>query len=526
MQTQFREKRPSLLSGLQRKAWPLSVTALLAVTAVAGVMSAPESAVAAGAAVLERPIFDRNAGVVLVPYKGAVPRMTTESSGAGTLLHVDFMGSRAQLPAAYRLGVFHPVVSKVEMAADPSEGRVRVTIHATQPSRVNIVPDPRKGLIRLELKEDSGEADTMAADPTPAPAARNLGKPVPPRPMPRAAEQVGMEPLSPPAPENLPQALPSLSPVQQRTGAGSVPGTPSSGEFVYRKAIPGGDGKSVTEVEVRTARQSAIQINQDPRSDAVVVNVTPPGTIAGAAGLSPSYGRDPLPNEPYRLAPVRAQGVYRPIFAIDSVLGFTLMAEKALTFGSDFRGQGATLWGFGGHIPLGPAMSVTMNGESFAYSINSLQVPDAQTKRTEYAGRLTAEYLLIRSPWVLAVGPGYQGRYVQNSYSLLAPATPSLISNPTQLQHGPTLNARTYYPIWDALSVNAEVGLAPYLLSNGDSLSAAIGNMMGFQGGLSLKWSTRHLAVSAGYRHNGVLNYAQSYSFNRGGPEVSLIWRF
>ena len=215
------------------------------------------------------------------------------------------------------------------------------------------------------------------------------------------------------------------------------------------------------------------------------------------------------------------------------MVGYTAMlAESAPTLGSDFSGSGATSWGFDGHVPLGTYFNMDLGVEGLAYNITSPQVKDAsgadaQTHRDEYLGKARLEYLAVRSPWVFAIGPGYWARYMLNKPgTLLPPPTPSLILGPNQLFHGPALHARVYYPLWDALALTADAGAAPYLLTGTDAVAAALGSVYGYDAMLGLKWSNRYVSMSAGYHHQGFGSFTGVYAFNRGGPEVSFVWRF
>src|SRR5687768_6360562 len=92
------------------KVLPLALLAVPALTLVVGLAAAP--AVALEGSVLERPTFDRDNNVILIPYRGAVPRFETETTDNGTRLYATFSGSQARVAAPYKLGVFHPFVSR------------------------------------------------------------------------------------------------------------------------------------------------------------------------------------------------------------------------------------------------------------------------------------------------------------------------------------------------------------------------------------------------------------------------------
>ncbi|MFP5504524.1 MAG: AMIN domain-containing protein, partial [Candidatus Sericytochromatia bacterium] len=331
---------------------------------------------AAANAQLDRPTFDRTQGAILVPYKGPVPASRIDRTRSGTRLVVEFSGSVTQLPTAYKLGLFHPLVSKVEMAS-LGGGKVRLTIDATQPSRLSVVPDPSRGVLRLVVSED-------------APAVAEAAPPAA-----RPAERPGLDRVAAPPPQSRPQPMPSLPPTARRQPPA---GTPTSGEYVYRKVVPGSRGDDVTEVAVRTRQQAAIQVTNDPRTQAVVVNVVRPGQVDSLP--ADAYSRQPLPNEPWWLPDRRHEAAYRPVTAIDSLVGYTLMGERAPDFGSELSGQGAALWGFAGHLPLSRTLNLSLGGESFGYTVQSQQLPDARTQRNEYFLYTRGEYLAIRRPWV------------------------------------------------------------------------------------------------------------------------------
>jgi hypothetical protein len=514
---------------------PLSINgsaiAALHVAALAVVLTVGAAGPAAAEAgvVLDRPTFDRDNNVILIPFRGPVPRMETESKDGGTRLIAEFSGSQATMSTPYKLGIFHPLVSKVEMTPLQDQARVRVSIALSQPSRMTIVPDARRGVLRLQL----GKVDPSMLPQPPQPSLVGFGsgpslpQAAPALPPPRVESYPGQAVLSPRPPAFAPAVSPSLPPVKWG-GTNPLPGTPASGEYVYRKAIPSENGRDVTEIQVRTPRRSAIDIQNNIQNDAVNVAVSPPGGVMAAAapGAIPEGWTRPLPNEPWKLPGYRGEPVFRPVAAIDAILGYTLMSESARTLGTRFDGAGSTLMGLTGHVPLGTNWNMNLAAETFGYTIASLQVPDAQTRRDEYFGSFSLEYLPIRRPWVLAVGLGYWGRYVTQKNNILAPPEASLLFAPTQLWHGPALGLRGWVPIWRALGFSGELGAAPYMWGGSDPTAAAIGNIYGFQGLAGLKWSQRHFSVSAGYRHQGYNSFNSAFTFNRGGPEVQLVWRF
>lgn len=493
---------------LRNRAWPLRLVAGALVWAcVAG------AALAAEVATLERPTFDRQQNAVVIPYQGPTPRFETESDDEGTRHVTEFSSSAARLPTAYKLGLFHPLVSRVEMAP-LGNGKVRVTVWTSQPASLSVSPE--RNALRLLVAEAAGTA--VAAAPTPPPAPRPTPRPVAQT---RPTEYPGMEPLTP-TPPPTPQPLPSLPPTAR---TGSPGGTPSSGGYVYRKAIPSHSGDDVTEIEVRTPQRAAIQVNNDPRSQAVVVNVVRPGERPELPVEYVVPERPVLPNEPWRLPTIEA--AYRPVAALDALVGYTIMGEKATNFGTDFLGQGATLWGFNGALPVSSGFNVNLGAEGYGYVVRSAQVPEASTLRNEYFVHLQTEFLPIRRPWVLAVGPGYWARYITTTTTdAYAPPEPSLLFVPAMIQHGPVVNGRVYYPLTESLGLSAEGGVAPFMLGGNDTIAASIGNLYGAQGLAAVKWGNRHVALTAGYRHLVFGNYARSYLYHRGGPEVSLVWRF
>lgn len=508
-------------------------TASLALTCAAAavvlVVGTAAPATAEAGVVLDRPTFDRDNNVILIPFRGPVPRVETESRDGGTRLIAEFAGSQATMQTPYKLGIFHPLVSKVEMTPLQDQARVRVSVALSQPSRMTVVPDARRNVLRLQL----GRIDPSTLPRPPVPAVVGFGagptlpQAAPALPPPRVESYPGQAVLAPAPPPYAPAVSPSLPPVRWG-GTNPLPGTPASGEYVYRKAVPSENGRDVTEIQIRTPRRSAVDIANNIQNDGVNVAVGPAGGMTAAAppGAIPEGWTRPLPNEPWKVPGYRGEPVFRPVAAIDAILGYTLMSENARTLGTKFDGAGSTLLGLTGHLPLGPNWNVNLAGETFGYTIASLQVPDATTRRDEYFGALSLEYLPIRRPWVLALGLGYWGRYVTTKNNILAPPDPSLLFAPTQLWHGPALGLRSWVPVWSALGVAAELGAAPYMLGGSDTTATVIGNIYGFQGLAGLKWSQRHFSVSAGYRHQGYNSFNSAFTFNRGGPEVQLVWRF
>lgn len=503
----------------------LVLAGMLAGTSVAIALTTAAPAHAMTAAVLERPTFDRENNVVLIPFSGNVPRFETETSDNGTRLVATFRGASARPNVPYKLGVFHPLVSRVEMTPLPDDGEVRVSIWLTRPGSVAVVPDTRRGLLRMQLGPAHLEPPIDLSTPVgPQPLGLAAGQPVLPRG--RLPEPLPVGPIGRAAVVTAagPAPMPSMPPV----GLGSnpsnpLPGTPASGEYVYRKAIPAANGRDVTEVLVRTGTRSNVGVDRNPETDAVQVDLRPPlGPVQ-----RPDGWERPLANEPWRQPVYRGEATFRPLAAIDTLVGFTLMSEAAPNLGANFSGAGSTLYGGQVSVPLGNAFNMRLAGETFGYTITSVQVPDAQMRRDEYFGDLAMEWLPIRRPWVLATGLGYWARYLKQQTNVLAPPQPSILFQPTMLWHGPTLTVRAYVPVgWEALALTADAEAAPYMFGLSDAVSQSMGNMYGYQLELGLKYSTRHFSASAGYRHQGYATFNQVFSDSRGGPELSLVWRF
>jgi hypothetical protein len=254
----------------------------------------------------------------------------------------------------------------------------------------------------------------------------------------------------------------------------------------------------------------------------------PPATpLAVAASTAADEGWVmPLPNEPWKLPAYKGDLFFKPVPAVDLLVGAVGFSEQAPGLGSVLSGNGSTLVGLAGHVPLGNAWKVNLAAETTAYTVSHLQVPDLITRRDEYVALATVEHLPIRRPWVLAVGAGYWGRLVAQRASLLGPVEPSVLFAPSLLHHGPTLVSRSWIPVWQALGVAAEVQAAPFLFGGGDEVAAAIGGAFAYQGSLGLKWGQRAWALGAGVRVLGLNSYNGAYGFTRFGPEVVGVWRF
>ena len=154
-------------------------------------------------------------------------------------------------------------------------------------------------------------------------------------------------------------------------------------------------------------------------------------------------------------------------------------------------------------------------------------MPDATVRRDEYFGAFALEYLPIRRPWVLATGLGAWARYWTTKANVLAPPEPSILFQPTLLYYGPTLGTRIYVPVGpEGLAFTVDVTGAPYMFGLTDPVSQTLGNMYGYEGAAGLKYSTRHLSLCAGYRHQGYATFNGTFSGSRGGPELALVWRF
>ncbi|MEB3195701.1 MAG: hypothetical protein VKP62_00715 [Candidatus Sericytochromatia bacterium] len=528
-----------------------------------------DAPVSAGAGVtLDRPIFDRETNVVLIPFRGEVPKADLQSFDGGTRLSVEFTGSQTTSQTPYKLGVFHPLVTKIELKPVRDQIRVRLDIGLTTPAQCTVVPDLRRGVLRVQLSPSVEPAplQAVASLPTPPPVSlpgefpaapgrseggtytanqerfqRNPVISASPPPVPLWGGPVsgmasgaywgGPPPGPPPA---VPYSWePSVSPPVRYGGTAPLPGTPASGEYVYRKAVPSDNGRDVTEIQVRTPRRSDVDIQPDPPQAGVTVNVVGPEGVRPA--LSAPTAQDsregwinPLPNEPWKMPVYKGDVIFRPVTAVEALLGFASVSERADRLGSNFDGSGSTLLGFAAHVPLSASWNVNASLENLAYTIQSQQLAEANTRRDEFYGGLSLEYLPIRRPWVLATGLGYTGRFVnqtQNSVLLPPPETSALFV-PNLLFHGPTLGTRLWVPFWQALGVTGEVQFAPFMFQVGSDLPPAIGNVLGYQANLGLKWGARQWAANLGWRIQGQRAYNGVYGFARSGPEAWLIWRF
>jgi hypothetical protein len=555
----FPKGRPNYVSEVLRFGGPaiLAAALLLAAAAPSGAAGAPAAAEPGGVvATIDRPVFDRKTATIAVPFKGRVPNYSLSYLNNATRLNVDFLGCEPKTPTTYKLAVYHELLSQVELI--DAQGKARVSILTSKPAKVSVEADLRHGVMRLTLEEVDtmeaarlgavGKGPAAASTPTPAPFVVLNGPPPPvparqaptaPRATPGPLPSVGLDVLtpSPPpfAPNVMPSVMPSAPPIRKAgmTAEQPLAGTPASGIYVYRKAIPTGR-EDVTEVQVRTGTKAEVDIAHDPQRQSVLVNVVRPEAPPAAARTGWSAGEAiPSADEPWKLPSLRRDLTFKPLPAVNAVVGYTAMlAESAPTLGSDFSGNGATSWGVDGHVPLGSAFNMDLGVEGLAYNVTSPQVKDAngsdaQTRRDEYLGKVRLEYLAVRSPWVFAIGPGYWARYMMNKAgTLLPPPTPNLLLGPNQLFHGPAFHARIYYPLWDALALTADAGAAPYLITNADAVGSALGSVYGYDALLGLKWSNRYLSMSAGYHHQGFGSLSGVYTFNRGGPEVSFVWRF
>ncbi|MEB3329072.1 MAG: AMIN domain-containing protein [Candidatus Sericytochromatia bacterium] len=513
--------------------------------ALAVLVGWPCAVQASAGVVLDRPAFERETNAVVVPYQGSLPRSEVRALDGGTRLLVDFLGSQTRAGQPTRLGVFHPLVNKIEMAPLPGEARVRVTLSLAAPARVEVVPDARRGVVRLYvvaapvLAEPPRRASLPEAGAEPRAAQQVPSLPGGGPEWPPGGTPAGQVVLTGPRAAVAPYTPPSPPPVRFG-GLAPLPGTPASGDYVYRKAIAGDSGRDVTEVQIRTPRRSDVEVDRT-KAGAPGVTVTvagPPGVppsleappatpLAVAASTAAGEGwLTPLPNEPWKLPVYRGELYFKPVPAADLVVGAVGFSEQAAGLGSVLAGNGSTLVGAAGHLPLGAAWNLNLAAETAAYTVSHLQVPDLTTRRDAYTGFATLEHLPIRRPWVLAVGAGYWGRYVVQRANLLGPVAPSVLFVPSLLHHGPTLATRAWVPVWHALGVAAEVQAAPWLFSGSDDVAAAIGGAFAYQGSLGVKWGQRRWAVGAGVRFLGLNSYNGVYGFSRVGPEVVGAWRF
>lgn len=458
--------------------------------------------------VLERPTFDRDRTALVFAYRGALPRVTTESFDGGTRWVANFSNAEARSGVAYQMGLFHPLVTKIDVLPDNGADKIRVVILLSRPSQLAIQPDARTGTLRLALIEGEADAyaregmDTLNPQSDPAPQSK---------PPTRAANA---------APPSMSTALPSQ--IQQNR---PVPGSPASGQYVYRKIIPGADPKDVTEVEIRSPRRKNLDIQDDPNRKGVNVNVSPQdaspdGEFGYQTGGAPGFA---LPG-----GPARPDVSYRPLSALQAHLGYaTTIAERAPALGLEYTGGGSALLAASAQMPLNNQINALIGLEGFNYTVRYAQLPDAVlSQRTEIWGQARLEYLAIRKPWVLAVGAEYWLRYIRGNHNALAPVLPSLAFASNAFWQGPALQMRVFYPFWNNLALTVDGAIAPGLFGGGDPSVQLLGNLWGYRAGAGIKWSTRHVALQLGYRHQGLSTYDTAYSASRGGPEVSALWRF
>ncbi|MNU08183.1 hypothetical protein D3C72_2541120 [compost metagenome] len=64
------------------------------------------------------------------------------------------------------------------------------------------------------------------------------------------------------------------------------------------------------------------------------------------------------------------------------------------------------------------------------------------------------------------------------------------------------------------------------MMGGQDAVATVMGPLYGYQGSLGVKWGNRYVSFSAGYRHQAFSSLGGTYSFTRGGPEATFVWRF
>lgn len=484
---------------------------LAALAALGGPLVWASPGVALEGTLLERPSFDRQSGLISLPFQGAVPRYSLSSSDNGTRLLLNFMGAQARPSQTFRLGVYHPLVTRIEFEPVAEEGRIRVSILVSQPSRLGVQVDPRRNLVRITPVPTPDAVVDLTAPVGPQPLGLRPGQPsfaqAPPR-------DPALTPPAQPTPAQ-PTPQPSLAPMRQV-------GAPPPGQSVIRRAIPTADGRSVTEVIIRGPEATSVQVERPPGQDGAIVNVQPPGP----PGLRPERWDRPLPNEPFRRPSFMGEATLRPVIGLDALVGYALISERASSLGSSHSGTGGLVWGGRLDFPLGQAANLRLQGQGFAYNVTSIQVPDGLTRRDQVQGELLAEWLPVRRPLVLALGAGYWGRYLGNRSNLLAPPEGGLLFAGAMLWHGPALGLRAAWPLWEGLEWVAEGGSAPFMLPALDAMAGQVGPLLSFTGHTGLKYATRHAALDLGYRQSGAFTYGSTYSSFWGGPEAKLIVRF
>lgn len=484
---------------------------LVACAVLAGPVLWPQQAAALEGTLLERPSFDRQSGLISLPFQGAVPRYSLSSTDNGTRLLLNFMGAQARPSQSFRLGVYHPLVTRIEFDPVPEEGRIRVSILVSQPSRLGVQVDPRRNLVRIT--------------PVPTPdAVVDLTAPVGPQPLGLRPGQASFAQAPPRDPMVTPPAQPT--PAQPTPQASLAPmrqvGAPPPGQSVIRRAIPTADGRSVTEVIIRGPEATSVQVERPPGQDGAVVNVQPPGP----PGLRSERWDRPLPNEPFRRPTYMGEASLSPVIGLDALVGYALVSERASSLGSNHSGTGGLVWGGRLDLPLGPRANLRLQGQGFAYNVTSIQVPDGTTRRDQVQGEVLGEWLAVRRPLVLAFGAGYWARYLGNRSNLLPPPEGGLLFANSMLWHGPATGLRSAWPLWEGLEWVAEAGAAPYMLPALDAMAGQVGPLLSFSGHTGLKYATRHAALDLGYRQSGAFTYGGTYSSFWGGPEAKLIVRF
>jgi hypothetical protein len=206
-------------------------------------------------------------------------------------------------------------------------------------------------------------------------------------------------------------------------------------------------------------------------------------------------------------------------------------AAPGANLNSNFTADGSSTEGARWEGRFG-ALEVSLGLSHLSYKVTDTQTQNLTAhQRDEYEGGLGVGWRFTPFGTDDMIGLGYMLRYIGNNNqdtnggSIPAPASPeSILTVPTQLYHGPLVQARFDIPVFGPLGLDLRGGVAPYLLDAMPSSNRDLTGMLGYWAEPSLYLRFGAFQLDAGYNYTAYS--ASGYDYSRSGPQARVDWRF
>jgi hypothetical protein len=507
----------------------------LATTAATLVLASQPMAWAAPAS-LGAASYDAQRRAIVVPYSGAFPTYASDKLGGPPRVYFDFNATAGftGVPSSAVSG--HPNLLRWTMAKRGNQ--VRLVLTFRQGANVLVLNDAsRRQIVLIPQGPGSAPAVIPSAKPTAAPTTKPGAKPT-----------------------TKPVAKPTATPKTRTFNQ-------TFGQTDFRYTVgprPAGAKRDQVTVNVGTSGITDFHVTSEPERDYVAFSISVqgkrPATPRPTPTPTPQATPEPLPTpeetptplpipeespspaptpEPFPTPEPSPEPVVEAPTDAGTVLSFwgnypVMVTESSVAAASDFSLDTTPTSAQGG------SFEARFGGNwAFLLGLNHLgyRVTDAQTsnqtvhQRDEYEALTGIGYRFLPFGTEEMIGLGYMARYMATDNQSVAGGsigvptsdTTSVLTQPSQLFHGPALFGRIDLPLLGWFGIEAKGGVAPFMLG---ALSAptALEGMMGYWVTPSAYLRFGVLQLNAGYSLN---NYSVAdYTYARSGPYARLDLRF